>query len=183
MAAAPTHPRPMMNRICVKTKSHKPSSRFRPCSAGCIGDNDSVPADEFREHYASLSEEGLREINRADLTDAARACYDEEVASRGLSIENAPPPEVGPPAEEIEWAPLGTFNLDEIEQVRALLDFEGIPAEREPRPPGNYPPLAAGSALFVPAPLLERAREILAAQISDEELIAQAEAYQPPEDA
>jgi len=141
-----------------------------------------VLADEFRQHYASLSEEGLREINRADLTDAARDCYDEELASRGLSIENAPP-EVQPPTEEIEWVTLGTFNIDEIEQVRALLDFEGIPAEREPRPAGNYPPLAAGSALFVPAPLLERAREILAAQISDEELIAQAEAYQPPEDA
>jgi hypothetical protein len=141
-----------------------------------------VPADEFREHYASLSEEGLREINRADLTDAARACYDEELVSRGLTIES-PPQEVEPSTEDISWVPLGTFNLDEIEQVRALLEFEGIPAGREPRPPGNYPPLAAGSNLFVPAPFLEQAREILAAQISEEELIAEAEAYQPPEDA
>jgi hypothetical protein len=142
-----------------------------------------VPADEFREHYASLSEEGLREINRADLTDAARACYDDELASRGLTIESTPPLDVERPTDDVAWVPLGTFNLDEIEQVRALLDFEGIPSEREPRPPGNYPPLSAGSALFVPAPMLEGAREILAAQVSEEELIAEAEAYQPPEDA
>jgi len=142
-----------------------------------------VPADEFRQHYASLSEEGLREINRADLTDAARACYDEELASRGLTTESDPPPAVEPRPDDIAWTPVGTFNLDEIEQVRALLYFEGIPTEREPSPPGNYPPLAAGSILFVPGALRERAREILASQISEEELIAEAEAYQPPEDA
>jgi hypothetical protein len=142
-----------------------------------------VPADEFRQYYARLSEEGLREINRADLTDVARACYDEELSSRGLAVESAPVPEAVAPTEEISWVPLGAFHPDEIGQVRGLLDFEGIPTERESRPSGNYPPVAAGSELYVPEHLLERAREVLAAPISDEELIAEAEACQPPEDA
>jgi len=143
-----------------------------------------VPEDEFRRHYQSLSEEGLRDIDRADLTETARACYDEELAGRGLSIERAPPPQIElPPEEEFAWVPLGTFIADEIELIRALLDAEKIPTTMEPPAAGNYPPLAAGSILSVPEPLLSRAREILAAEISDEELIAEAEAYKPPEDA
>jgi hypothetical protein len=43
--------------------------------------------------------------------------------------------------------------------------------------------VAAGSVLFVPEKLLERARQALMVQISDEELIAEAEAQQPPDDA
>jgi hypothetical protein len=141
-----------------------------------------VPTDEFRQHYASLSEEGLREIDRADLTDAARDCYDEELARRGLTIES-PLPEVEPVSRDIAWVPLDTFDLDEIKLVRALLDAEEIPSDTELLPAGNYPPLPAGMALFVPKPFLGRAREILAAQISDEELIAEAEEQEPPEDA
>jgi hypothetical protein len=141
-----------------------------------------VPADDFRQHYASLSEEGLREIDRADLTEAARASYDQELASRGLAIESAPPPEVETPPDEIGWVPLDTFTDDEMKVVRALLDAEEIPNTMKPPPVENYPPLAAGSVLFVPPAYLDRAREALAAQVSDEELIAEAEAYKPPED-
>jgi hypothetical protein len=146
-----------------------------------------VPTHEFREYYATLSEEGLREIDRADLTDAARACYDDELASRGLTIESAPPV-IAPGSglkvtDDIEWVPLDTFDVEEIKLVREMLDAEQIPTDTDPSPAANYPPLAAGSVLFVPKPLLARAREVLAAQISDEELIAEAEAGKPPEDA
>ena len=167
----------------MKTRSHRPSSRFSPCSASCIGDNDSVPADEFRQHYASLSDEGLREIDRADLTEAARACYDEELTSRGLKIESRPPEVEPSPDYMIEWVPLDTFNDEEMKLVRALLNAQEIPTSMELSPAENYPPLAAGSVLFVPEPFLERAREALAPQVSDEELIAEAEAQQPPDDA
>jgi hypothetical protein len=141
-----------------------------------------VPADEFRQYYAGLSEEGLREIDRADLTDVARASYDEELASRGLTIESAPPP-VEPSTDDIPWVPLDTFELEEIKLVRALLAAEDIPTDTDVRPAANYPPLTAGVILFVPKPFLARAREVLAAQISEEELIAEAEAEEPPEDA
>jgi hypothetical protein len=141
-----------------------------------------VPADEFRQHYASLSEEGLQDIDRDDLTEVARACYDEELATRGLTIESAPPV-VELSIDDMDWVPLDVFDAEEIELVRAILDAGAIPSDTDPRPAQNYPPLPAGSVLFVPRPLLERAREVLASQISDEELNAEAEATPPPEDA
>jgi hypothetical protein len=135
-----------------------------------------VPADEFRQHYRSLSDEGLFDIDRADLTEAARACYDEELASRGLAIERPRAPEVERPLDENGWVPLDTFDSEEIELVRGLLDAEGVPNNVESS-------AVEGVVLSVPEAFLGRAREILAAQISEQELIDEAEAYQPPEDA
>ena len=39
----------------------------------------------LREHYASLSDDALRAINRADLVEAARTCYDDEISRRNLA--------------------------------------------------------------------------------------------------
>jgi len=41
-----------------------------------------VDTDYLRRHYAELSDEGLLEIDRDELVDAAQKCYDEEVARR-----------------------------------------------------------------------------------------------------
>ena len=38
--------------------------------------------ENLRRHYASLSDEALREIDRSELVEAARACYDHELAQR-----------------------------------------------------------------------------------------------------
>jgi hypothetical protein len=132
-----------------------------------------------------LSDEGLHEIERGDLTDIARAAYDAELGARGLQIENAAPvadnaPE--PSLEDMGWVPLATFNAEEIELVRALLEAEEIPSDMDLRSSANYPPQAEGSILYVPERSLARAREVLASQISEEELIAEAEAGEPPED-
>lgn len=143
-----------------------------------------MPADEFRKYYAGLSEEGLREIDSRDLTETARACYEEELAKRGLTIEDgAPKLQPEPLMRDAGWVALDTFNPEEIELVRALLEAEEIPTDMDPTPSENYPPQAAGSVLFVPEQFLARAREVLAADVSEEELIAEAEAEEPPEDA
>jgi hypothetical protein len=39
---------------------------------------------ELRQHYASLSDEALLEIDRADLVDVAQMIFDEEVRERKL---------------------------------------------------------------------------------------------------
>ena len=46
-----------------------------------------ISTDELRKHYASLSDEGLREIDPADLTDQARKFYEDELKSRRLARE------------------------------------------------------------------------------------------------
>ena len=38
--------------------------------------------EELRRHYASLSDEALREIDRTELVEIARQCYDQELALR-----------------------------------------------------------------------------------------------------
>lgn len=54
-----------------------------------------IDPEEFKRHYAELSDEGLLSIDRADLIELARTYYDAEVASRGLH-----PAELGTPVEE-----------------------------------------------------------------------------------
>jgi hypothetical protein len=51
-----------------------------------------VDTDYLRRHYAELSDEALREIDRDELVDAAQRCYDEEVARR----HSAPAPRAAP---------------------------------------------------------------------------------------
>jgi hypothetical protein len=46
--------------------------------------------DDLRRHYASLSDETLREIDRSELVEAARACYDHELAQREPLIRATP---------------------------------------------------------------------------------------------
>ena len=48
-----------------------------------------VDADEFRNYYESLSDEALLALNREELVDIARACYDSEVAHRRLTKKPA----------------------------------------------------------------------------------------------
>jgi hypothetical protein len=59
-----------------------------------------MPADPkfLRQHYASLSDDALRAIHRADLVDAAQSCYDDEVKQRDLASKLR----VKPPVEEAE---------------------------------------------------------------------------------
>lgn len=139
------------------------------------------PAD-FRQHYELLSDEALLEINADDLVDVARQCLEEELASRGLNAVTADAPEeiAAEPAagEEGEQDPgevlIATFtNGDELNLARGLLQSAEIPSRVEN-------PLAVMGGmelrLIVPAAFEEHALEILGAEISDEDLAAQAEA-------
>ena len=51
-----------------------------------------VSIEDIRRQYAELSDEGLLEIDRQDLMDQARQCYDEERARRQLAPEAKAPP-------------------------------------------------------------------------------------------
>ena len=43
-----------------------------------------VDPQDLRKYYASLSDDALLAMDRADLTDVAQKCYDDEFTSRGL---------------------------------------------------------------------------------------------------
>jgi hypothetical protein len=44
-----------------------------------------IDIEDFRRHYAALSDEELLEIDRSELAPVAQKCYDEELAKRELS--------------------------------------------------------------------------------------------------
>jgi hypothetical protein len=135
-----------------------------------------VSQADFRQHYELLSDEALLEINPEELVDVARQCLEEEIAQRGLSA--APPEEIAaePVAEEDEPAEvlIATYTSgDELNLARGLLQSAEIPSRVEN-------PLAVMGGmelrLIVPAAFEEHALEVLGAEISEEELAAQAEA-------
>ena len=135
-----------------------------------------ISLDDFRRHFELLSDAALLETNREDLVEAARGCYDEEVARRGLN--SSPADEEVAAAEPVAEAPelvvIATYNIpEEASLARGLLESAEIPyhLENELAPLGGFQ-----LRLLVPAAFEADAIEILEAEISDEELAAQAEA-------
>ena len=146
-----------------------------------------IDPEDFKRHYALLSDDALLEINRGELVDVARPYYDAELASRKLalpdSIASAPAyarsddpdeDETGQTADGLQL--VATFlSLDEANFARGLLQSGDIACSLE----NEYGAQWAGNGalrLMVPASAYGRACEILETQISEEELIAQAEA-------
>jgi len=132
-----------------------------------------VGAEDFRRLYASLSDAGLRALKREELVDVARECYDAEVALRGLEAEAGGAVEgdegVGEVGDLVEVAAFPSGQ--EANLARTLLDSAAIPCFLE-----SERVALDGARLMVPAAFLAQAREVLQAEISDEELAAQAEA-------
>lgn len=87
----------------------------------------------LREHYASLSDEALASIDRAELVASAQQCYDEEVRSRGNTVEDAQlddeKPDWLPDANEVfsRVAVPGAPPAPDIEDARDALEAAGIP--------------------------------------------------------
>lgn len=137
-----------------------------------------VSLDDFRKHFEILSDAALLETNRDDLVAAARQCYDEEVARRGLN-KPADEPVEGEvlPASEPEGGPMvhiATYLMpEEASLARGLLQSAEIPffLDNEMAPLGGIQ-----IQLMVPEAYEADAREILEHELTEEELAAQAEA-------
>jgi hypothetical protein len=137
-----------------------------------------VNLDDFRRHFEILSDDALLETNREDLVEAARGCYDEEVARRGLNTPVAEPiaeegsADHADPGDELVL--IATYNIpEEANFARGLLQSAEIPFHLA----NEYVALGGFQLrLMVPKAFEEQALEVLETEISDEELAAQAEA-------
>jgi hypothetical protein len=136
-----------------------------------------IDIEELKREYAEMSDEGLLEFNRDDLTDAARPCYDAEIARRGLHPEPVETPEARPePNPEEDLVTVETYlSLYEADLGRTLLQSADIPAFLDNELSSGMTG-AGGLRLMVPAKFAKQAEEILEAPISDDDLAAQAEA-------
>lgn len=138
-----------------------------------------VTAADFHKHFALLSDEALLEIRRDELVELAQQCYDEEMERRGLNAGETPAEAADESVSHEadiskEMVLVATFlSGEELNLARGLLDEARIPYH-------IVNPLAALGGielrLMVPKALEEQALEILAFEISEEELAAQAEA-------
>jgi hypothetical protein len=139
-----------------------------------------IDPEDFKRHYAMLSDAALLEIDRDQLVDVARACYDAELAERNLAPQG---PQPGAPAMETTETPadgdlqlVGTFlSIEEANFARGLLQSADIPCSLENEFSASFSATGA-LRLLVPASAYDHACEILETEITEEDLIAQAEA-------
>jgi Putative prokaryotic signal transducing protein len=137
-----------------------------------------INPEKLRQHFDELSDDALLETKREDLTDFARQYYDAEVTRRHLNLGSN---DVEKEPDEIrdELAPVATFlSPAEADLAAALLRSAGIPAQLENEHSYQWTG-AGGLRVSVPASLVQQAQEILETQVSDEELIAEADAAEP----
>jgi hypothetical protein len=141
----------------------------------------SIDPEEFRRHYASLSDEGLLEIDRDELVEMAQQCYDEELAQRGIALQGDGDAAPDESADRGEWVLAAAYlTAEEANLAHDMLASADIPA----RLASNNTSAWTGTGeirLMVPAEMLAEAETLLASPISDEELAAQAEAEPPPD--
>jgi hypothetical protein len=103
-----------------------------------------VDVEGIRQHYASLSDDELLEIDRDELTEVAQQCYDYEVTRRGLTGEHETADE---DLEPEDGKPAGAFDAHEpdwLDDAACACSYYSRPADS-----------AAGNA--------EAAREVLEA--------------------
>lgn len=146
-----------------------------------------IDPEDFKRHYALLSDDALLEINRDELVDAARPYYDAELTERKLAPPDAEesasspdtsddPGDDAPGQAESSLQLVATFlSLEEANFARGLLQSADIPCSFENEQAAAWSGIG-DLRLMVPASAYDRACEILETEISEEDLIAQAEA-------
>jgi hypothetical protein len=135
-----------------------------------------IEPDELRRHYTELSDEGILDIKREDLTDLAKQYYDAEIRNRGLALE--PPGPDSEASSDEELVVVETFpSLNEAEVGRAALRSAGIPAFLDNELAAAW--TGPRRSLLVPSSYLADAKAILETPLWDDELAAQAEAAEP----
>jgi hypothetical protein len=158
-----------------------------------------VDLDYLRQHYASLSEEALEAIDRRDLVEAARACYDEEVRKRSDSGGEEDTVEFELPDtddegsdEDPDWIEDGaivysntvfaaTAPAPDAAHARDILEAAGIPCHLElvelPEEDNSAPPPTHQWRVLVPGQLNMRATSVLERDIFNADFEAEWKAH------
>lgn len=146
----------------------------------------------LRQHYAAMSDEELREINREDLVEAARQIYDDEIAGRKASVPAPVRRSAGPQEEEVEldwlddaaeayssYARPGTTDPSEGSvDARDALEAAGIPCHLElVEEPEQEDRMRFRWRVLVPGKLIHRATSVIDRDIFNAEFEAQWKAH------
>jgi hypothetical protein len=150
----------------------------------------------LREHYASLSDEALSAINRAELVQEAQQCYDQEFNRRKVGRPSTPVPTYDldeglemdealgagdqplwlDEAAEIysRYAQPGSVPADDVLEAQQTLDAAGIPCHLElvEEDQSTAPPPTHRWRVMVPGKLSLRASSVLERDIFNSEFEA-----------
>ncbi len=137
-------------------------------SLGAENHTMKITAEDIRAGYRRMSDEELLALDRRELTDLARKCYDEEVDRRGLA--SAAPQEDGSPAGEIAeaepWeAAAECESAGEAWRVQSILESADIPARIVNRKERGVP--SGGFQVEVPASMLDAAERLAGSREPD----------------
>jgi hypothetical protein len=127
-----------------------------------------ITTDELRKHYASLSDEELREIDPADLTEIARQCYEEEVTTRRVAPAGDDEEEIAvEPEVEPDWLETAACVCTFRDVPRASLARDALMASGVPCRLSEAEPDAEGREyqVMAPAGLHFKAKTVLDVQI------------------
>ncbi|HLJ50861.1 MAG TPA: alpha/beta fold hydrolase [Bryobacteraceae bacterium] len=129
-----------------------------------------VSADELRQHYASLSDEELVAIERDDLGEVARHCYDEEIRRRGLTPSDSRTSEPEPDRGD-EPIVVRTFHATgEAKLAQSVLRSANIPCYVEDE---SSKWDLSGLRLMVPASYFDDARKLLNSEVRADDIEAE----------
>jgi hypothetical protein len=146
----------------------------------------------LRQHYAAMSDEELREINREDLVEAARRIYDDEIAGRKAPAPAPVRRASGPKDEEVEldwlddaaeayssYARPGTTDPSEGSvDARDALEAAGIPCHLElVEEPEQEDRMRFRWRVMVPGKLIHRATSVIDRDIFNAEFETQWKAH------
>jgi hypothetical protein len=146
----------------------------------------------LRQHYAAMSDEELREINREDLVEAARLIYDYEAARRTTPAPEPVRRVSGPKDEEVEldwlddaaeayssYARPGTTDPSEGSvDARDALEAAGIPCHLElVEEPEQEDRMRFRWRVLVPGKLIHRAASVIDRDIFNAEFETQWKAH------
>jgi hypothetical protein len=147
-----------------------------------------INPEDFKRHYALLSDDALLEVNRDELVESARPYYDAELAERKLAPPEAEESVLSNPTDDSHGQTedrlqlLATFlSLEEANFARGLLQSADISCSFENDQAAAWTGIGE-LRLMVPALDYDHACEILEFEISEEDLIAQAEAEASEDD-
>jgi hypothetical protein len=123
---------------------------------------------DFQEHFSSLSDTALLEVKRADLVEAAKAVYDQEMERRRLETDD--------PSEE----PQEVAQLSGGEKLVNVVEFESAEDAANAQAQLKKNGIPAYIAVAVPEAFARQAIDLLDPGVSEEELASLAESAAAP---
>ena len=135
-----------------------------------------LTAEDYKRHYRELSDAELLAIDRDDLVDVARRCYDTEMTRRQITPE--PQPEHASPAaateadsgEDLVQVAMLT-DLDTAMYLQKILRDADIPADLVSEPTASSAYARGSVGLRVPVDCAESARELIGGTLGQDNKI------------